>query len=126
MKRHPIFATQVIDFITYPEVGKLYAYFYSMDANKRRKFRGTNPFYRYRSYSDFDTITRQWDQNEPNRGLIIANSPKNRELLDQIEEYNPDTRMDEFKDDENRVILFFLRKNKNLQTYEQHQRAVYK
>ncbi len=40
MKRHPIFAPQVIDFITYPEVKKLYKYFYSADANKSRKSRG--------------------------------------------------------------------------------------
>jgi 4-amino-4-deoxy-L-arabinose transferase-like glycosyltransferase len=108
MKRHPVFATQVIDFITYPEVGKLYAYFFSMDANKRRKFRGTNPFYRYRNYSDFDTITGPLKEDGPKRGLTIANSPKNRELLDRIEEYNPDARIEEFKDDENRVIGFLI------------------
>ena len=108
MKRHPVFATQVIDFITYPEVGKLYAYFHSMDANKRRKSRGTNPFYRYRSYSDFDTIMRQRRENGPNSGLIIANSPKNRKLLDRVKEYDPGARIEEFKDDENRVIGYLI------------------
>lgn len=103
MKRHPVFATQVIDFITYTTVGKLYSYFFSMDANKKRKSRGTNPFYRFRSYADFDTIMRKWEKGGPKTGLIIANSPMNRKLLDRVREYDPGTRIVEFKDEENRV-----------------------
>jgi len=102
LKRHPVFADQVIDFITYPKVGKLYAYFYSADANKTRKSRGTNPFYHYRNYSDFDTIIENLGKNE----MVVANSPENRVLLNRIKTINPDTQIIEFKDSENRIIGF--------------------
>jgi 4-amino-4-deoxy-L-arabinose transferase-like glycosyltransferase len=113
MKKHPVFAPQVIDFITYPEVTKLYAYFYSADANKKRKPLGTNPFYHYRNQADFDNIIQHWNENEPNHGLVIANSPQHRKLLDKFKKYDPEARIEEFKDNENRIILFFLRKNKS-------------
>jgi len=106
LKRHPTFATQVIDFITYPEVGELYAYFYSMDANKRRKPRGINPFYRFHSYSHFDSIIPQLKKPGSYRGMIIANSSKNRELLDRIKKIDPYAELNNFKDEENRIIGF--------------------
>jgi len=111
MKKHPVFAPQVIDFITYPEVGKLYAYFYSADANLKRQTRGTNPFYRYRSYSDFDSIIKSSEENGPESSLVIANSPRNRTRLEQVKAYTPDRRVEEVRDDENHVILFLLRNN---------------
>jgi len=111
MKKHPVFAPQVIDFITYPEVGKLYAYFYSADANLKRRNRGTNPFYRYRSYSDFDSIIKSSEENGPESSLVIANSPRNRTLLEQVKAYTPDRQIEKVRDDENRVILFLLHNN---------------